>query len=99
MAMYYAKVYKKKDEVLLAVCDKDIHNKTFENEKLRFFVDPAFYGGEEKGEDELLELFDEATVINLAGKTCVNLAIRAGYVDPQNVIDIDTCTHAQVIRI
>lgn len=97
--MYYYKIYKEKGDVLLAVCDKEVHNKTFENERVRFFVDPAFYGKEEIKEEELLSFFEEATVINLAGRTCVELAINHGYVDPENVMDIGRCLHAQVIRI
>jgi len=97
--MYYSKVYRQRGDVLLAACDAEVHNKTFENESLRFFVDPAFYGDEGVSEEELLKLFEEANIINLAGKMCVELAIKNGLVDPENVLNIAGCIHAQVVRI
>lgn len=97
--MYYSKVYRQKGEILLAVCDKDIHDRTFDNGKLRFHVDPSFYGKDEIGEDVLKELFDEATIINLAGNRCIGLARKLGYVDLENVMEIESCSHAQVIKL
>ena len=97
--MYYSRVYQKAGETLLAVCDKKVANKTFEEGKLHLFVDPSFYGGDEVREEELIRLFEEASVINLAGRMCVELAIKLGYVDPENVLNIGECSHAQVVRI
>ena len=45
------------------------------------------------------ENFEEASIINLAGRMCVELAIKLGYVDPENVLNIGECSHAQVVRI
>ncbi len=97
--MYYTKVYRQKEEILLAVCDKEIHNKTFDNGKLRFHVDPSFYGKDMVEEDALAGLFDEATIINLAGDRCIELARRLGYVDIENIMKIESCSHAQVIKL
>jgi hypothetical protein len=97
--MYYSKIYKKEGNVVLAVCDREAHNKTFEKGKMSFYVDPAFYGKEEIKEEKLLGLFEEANIINLAGRMCVNLAIKQGLVDPENVLVIGDCSHAQVFRI
>jgi hypothetical protein len=97
--MYYSKIHKKEGNVVLAVCDLEAHNKTFENGKMSFFVDPAFYGQEEIREEKLLGLFEEASIINLAGRMCVDLAIKHGLVDPENVLNIGDCIHAQVYRM
>ncbi len=97
--MYYAKLYRQKSDVLLAVCDVQVYDKTFDNGSLSFHVDPCFYGKEAATEEELLGLFGKANIINLAGDLCIDLAIRAGIVDPGNVLDLGGCRHAQVVRI
>lgn len=97
--MYYSKVYRKEKDVLLAVCDREVHNRTFENGNLRIHVAPSFYGEEEVEEERLKILFNEATIINLAGNMCIDLAKRLGYVDQENVIEIGDCPHAQVIKL
>jgi hypothetical protein len=97
--MYYHKIHEKDNNVLLAVCDKKAHNKLFEDERLQLFVDPNFYGRERVKEEALIELFREADIINLAGKKCINLAIKSGLVEPENILDIGGCSHAQVLRI
>ncbi|RMF91672.1 MAG: DUF424 family protein, partial [Methanobacteriota archaeon] len=81
--MFYVKVHRKRGEVLVAVCDREVHNERFTDGDLGFFVDPSFYGDEGTDEEGLKELFEEATMINMAGEGCVDLAIRLGYVDPE----------------
>jgi hypothetical protein len=97
--MYYSKIHRREGAVILAVCDAEAHNKTFEDDKLSFFVDPSFYGKKGISEEKLMELLEEATIINLAGRLCVDLAIRSGYVELENVLDIGGCSHAQIVRI
>jgi hypothetical protein len=97
--MYYQKIHEKDGNVLLAVCDKKAHNKKFEDEQLQLFVDPDFYGRERVDEEELVELFNRADIINLVGKKCIDLAIRLGLVEPENILDIGGCSHTQVLRI
>ncbi len=97
--MYYSKIHRRDGNVVLAVCDSESHNKTFEDRGLRIFIDPSFYGRRETGEDELIELLKDANIINLAGNMCVDLAISEGHVNAESVVDIGGCRHAQVYRI
>lgn len=97
--MYYTKIHRKGESAVLAVCDSDSHNKTFEEGGIRLFVDPSFYGRKETGEEELIKLLKDIGIINLAGKGCVDLAISEGHVDAESVLDIGGCLHAQVYRI
>jgi len=97
--MYYTKIHRMDGNTVLAVCDSETHNKTFEEKELRLFVDPSFYGKRETGEEELIELLKDVNIINLAGKGCVALAISEGHVDSESVIDIGGCLHAQIYRI
>ncbi len=97
--MYYSKLYRQKGEVLLAACDRAVHDKTFDNGEISFHVSPSFYGSDPIEEEELLSLFEKSTIMNLAGEMCINLAIESGYVDSEKVIKIGECSHAQVISI
>lgn len=97
--MYCSKTYHQKGDVLLAVCDRDFLDKRFESGELIFHVDPSFYGRENVSEENLLRLFNNANIINLAGERCIDLAVRKGFVDPENVLEIGGCRHAQVVRI
>jgi hypothetical protein len=97
--MFYSKIYRKKSDVLLAVCDQKVHDKAFEDGGLNFYVDPDFYGKNGTSEKELLSLFEEADIINLAGCACVDLAIKAGIVDPENILEFGGFKHAQVVRL
>ena len=97
--MYYTKIHRRDGDTVLAVCDSESYNKTFEDKELRLFVDPSFYGRKETDEEDLIELLKDANIINLAGNVCVDLAISEGHVDRDSVIDIGGCRHAQVYRI
>jgi hypothetical protein len=97
--MFCSKLHKRDGNTVLAVCDKEVLNKTFENDNMRFFVDPNFYGKDETPEENLKELFNDANIINLAGRRCVGLAVEMGYVDHDSVLEIKECSHAQVVRI
>lgn len=98
MKRYYAKVHRIQEEVILAVCDAEIYNRSFRDGKLKFFTDPKFYGDMLFSDEEILKLFEEATILNLAGENCIKLAIEKELVDPENVLSIDKCRHAQVLK-
>jgi hypothetical protein len=46
-------MHRKEGKNVLAVCDKEACNQTFEDGNLQIFVDPAFYGVKEVEEKEL----------------------------------------------
>jgi len=96
--MYYIKVHRIEKEVIVAACDKEVYARRFKQGKLKFFADPEFYGDKLFGEKEMLELFREATIINLAGSKCIRAAINADLVDPENIIRVESCEHAQVMK-
>lgn len=97
--MYCSKTYRQQGDILLAVCDEEVLSKRFQNGEVNFYVDPSFYHGEKVSEETLLDLFKEANIINLAGQRCIDLAIREGFVDPENILDLGKCRHAQVLRL
>ena len=98
MKKYYAKLHRIQEEIILAVCDMEVYNKNFRDGKLKFFADPKFYGDMLFSEEEIIKLFEEATILNLAGENCIKLAIEKELVDPENVLSIENCKHAQVLK-
>ena len=57
-----------------------------------------FYEGEEKTEEEAIEILREAkidyAIFNFVGKRAVDTAIKAGIIDKKGVIKIDNVPHA-----
>ncbi len=95
--MFRLKVYRVRGEVLVAVCDSDIVGKTFREGDLKIEVKESFYGEREVGEEEVIRALRMATIANITGRKAVELAIRIGIVDRENVLKIGECWHAQMV--
>lgn len=94
------KIHKNNDgKVILAVCDKELLGKKFEEGKLQLDLSSKFYDGKEMQEETLLKLFKSAYIINLVGKRSINIAIKAGIIDRERVIKIKNVPHAQVVLV
>ncbi|WP_226011098.1 DUF424 domain-containing protein [Halomicrobium salinisoli] len=83
--------------LLVSVCDPDVMGETFENGKVSLTVDEEFYGGEEADEQAVVESLAKCTTANLVGEESVALAIEHGFVDEENVLDLDGTRHAQLL--
>ncbi len=85
--------------LLVAVCDDDVLGETFEEDGVSLTVTEEFYGGESVDEATVVDSLARASVANLVGTDAVELAIREGFVDEANVLDIETTRHAQLLRM
>ncbi|MFB6254528.1 MAG: DUF424 domain-containing protein, partial [Halobacteriaceae archaeon] len=79
--------------------DQGILGQTFEDGNVSITVSEDFYGGDIADPDEVKALLDKATIGNLVGTDCIALAIEEGYVDEENVLDIESTRHAQFLRL
>jgi len=95
---FYYKIHASGNERILAICDKEIAGKKFEEGEIVLHAKEEFYVGEEIGE-EVIELFESASVINLLGKNIVDLAIAKGWVEKGSVLEIKGVKHAQIVKI
>ncbi len=93
------KIHNHQSEVLIALCDDDILGRTFTDEGRRFHVSPEFYGNELVDEIFVRDNIATFTILNVAGNRSVELAISAGIISPDNVIDIGGMKHAQAVRM
>jgi hypothetical protein len=85
--------------LLVAVCDDDVLGETFEDGEVSLTVSEEFYGGEEADERTVVNSLARASVANIVGTEAVELAIREGFVEEANVLDVETTRHAQFLRM
>ena len=86
-------------EVLITLCDEEILGKKLNFNGIEIYVNPKFYNGEKKDENEIKELLKKATIINAIGKKSVNLCLKEGYIDKSGIIYIDGIPHAQMFLL
>lgn len=77
---------------IVAVCDKELLGKKFEEGKFQLEVKENFYKGEESNEEEVSKIMkimaEEDATFNIVGEKSVNTAINAGIIDKENVGEI-----------
>jgi hypothetical protein len=83
--------------LILAVCDKDILGKTFEDSKRLLDLSSNFFKGNERSKDEVVALMKKAYALNLVGKESVETAIEAGLIDKTHIILVKNVPHAQAV--
>ncbi len=84
---------------LVSVCDADVLGETFENGELSLTVDPEFYDGEAADPETVAASLAEAAVANLVGTEAVGTAIEHGFVEEENVLELEGTVHAQYLRM
>ena len=95
----YLNVKKVGENVVLAVCDCNLLGKKLREGKVVFHIKEEFYKGKKTTVDEAVGLIGNSTIVNLVGKTCVEHAIKEGYVHPDAVIKIEGIPHAQIVKL
>jgi len=87
--------------LLVSVCDPDCIGETFESAdgEVSLSVTEEFYGGREAGEAEVLDSLARASVANIVGERAVAVAVEAGLVAEERVLDVGATRHAQLLRL
>jgi hypothetical protein len=83
--------------LLVAVCDEDCLGETYSRDGVSLTVTEEFYGGDEADADDVVDALTRASVANLVGERCVTVAVNAGLVDEERVLDLDGALHAQLL--
>ena len=96
--VYSYNLFKEGEDVLLAICDKNILGKTFESNDLQITVN-EFYKGKECTAKEALEIARKVTIINAVGNKIISLLIENEIVNKDMILKIGSVSHAQVIII
>lgn len=95
----YIKEYRSGSGLLVAVCDKDLVGKSFEEDGLHLKVTESFYKGEVATEGEVAESLKHATIANLVGERAIKCAIDNEFIEESSVIFVDGVPHAQIVKI
>ncbi len=86
--------------LLVSVCDRDCLGETYREGPITLEVTRDFYGGEDAIEADAERVVDglqRANVANIVGEQAVSVAIEAGFVDEDRVLDVDETVHAQLL--
>ena len=83
--------------LLVSVCDADILGESFENGAVSLTVEEEFYGGEEASEGEVVDSLARCSTANIVGTEAVSLAVEHGFIEEENVLDLDGTRHAQLL--
>lgn len=83
--------------LLVSVCDPDIMGETFEDGPVSLTVDEEFYGGETVSESEVVDSLARCSVANIVGTESVDVALEHGFVEEENVLEVDGTRHAQLL--
>ncbi|ELZ29737.1 hypothetical protein C475_02281 [Halosimplex carlsbadense 2-9-1] len=83
--------------LLVSVCDPEDLGETYENGSVSLTVEPDFYDGEEASAEEVVDSLKRCTTANLVGEETVGLAVDHGFVDEENVLELDGTRHAQLL--
>jgi hypothetical protein len=85
--------------LLVAVCDAEVLGDTFENGDVSLTVNEAFYGGDRAGEESVITSLRGAQVANVVGERAVAVAVEAGIIDADTVLEVGATRHAQLVRL
>ena len=84
-------------KLILAVCDSDIINKKFEDEKAVLDLASSFYKGEETSAEDFIDLMKKAYIINADGKETIALMIKEKVISESGKKKIKDVPYAQVV--
>jgi hypothetical protein len=74
---------------VVAICDKELLGKIFEEGKFQLDVKESFYRGKEVTEEELFEIINKMAVedatFNIVGKRSINAALKAGLIEKEGI--------------
>lgn len=86
---------------VVAVCDKELLGKVFEEEKFQLDIKESFYKGKEVDEEELLKLMikmaQEDATFNIVGKRAVSAALKVGIIVEEGISEIQGVPFALVL--
>ncbi len=92
---YWVKLHSAGRDVILAACDEELIERTFREGELSITIYRDFYGGVLVDENGLREHMRSATILNLVGERCIEVAVKESRVDRENTLRIGEVLHAQ----
>lgn len=86
---------------VVAICDKELLGKKFEEGGFQLDVKENFYSGKEYSEKEVIEIIqrmaEEDATFNIVGKKSVNTALKSGIIEEIGIKEIQGIPFALVL--
>lgn len=86
---------------IVAVCDKELIGKRFEEGEFQLEVKENFFNGHETDEEKAIEIMEQMSmkdsIFNIIGKKSINTAIKAGIVSEHDIKEIQGIPFALVL--
>ena len=97
--MFWSKAFNTKYEIVIAICDEELIDKSIDTKKFGIKISKNFYGEKLVDEQMAVRLMKRSTIGNLIGKTIVKLAEKNGFITKKNIIFINGIPHAQFVKL
>jgi hypothetical protein len=95
----YIKAYNYGSGLLVAICDKELVGKSFEEGGLFLSISEGFYKGEVATESDVVRSLKHATIANLVGKRAIKCALDNHFIEEVNIIFVEGVPHAQMVKL
>jgi hypothetical protein len=96
----YLKIHRAPDgSSVVAVCDRELLNRTLRHGDIEVHISESFYGGTLADEAEVSEAIRDAGNVNIMGERAVGVAVGLGLVELSGCLIIEGIPHAQIIRL
>ncbi|ABE53282.1 DUF424 domain-containing protein [Methanococcoides burtonii] len=95
----YLKIHRSTNQILVAVCDKELVGKKLTKGEIVIDISEGFYKGEIASEETIVQAIRNAPSANIFGTRSIQCAIDSGAVDPECVIYIEGTPHAQIYKL
>jgi len=82
---------------IVAVCDKGLLGKRFEEGNKQLDLTSTFYQGEEMNEEELLKLLKHTYLLNLVGEEAFVFAVKDKLLKSIHVIRVANIPYAEIL--
>lgn len=86
---------------IVSICDKELINQKFEQDNMQLDVKEDFFKGEQKTEQEVLRIIEQAqqedATFNIVGKKAIQTALKAGIINKQGIKQIQGVPVALVL--
>ena len=93
------KIHKADGKTIIALCDKELIGKKFEEGNQQLDLTGNFYNGEDKNSIEVGDLIRNADILNIVGEKSIKLALEEGVIEKEHIIQIENIPHAQSIQL
>jgi len=87
--MMLVKVHEHGEFTVVAVCDKCLIGKKFEEGSLCLEISERFYDGSEVSDDDMMELVEDCRTMNIVGEESVKFFLGKGIISEKNVNKVE----------